>query len=84
MSDLYLIVTNENVPVVAFANRDDADTYINISRQGSVLIPARDDLRVLETAVWRSLDKLTAQMRKVDSSWGSWLPLTGTQVTKTK
>ena len=67
---MYLIFTETNQPILGFADRGDADKYVEISRRGSVVLPARDDLHVVEVPIWRTLTKLTEAMRKVDATWG--------------
>lgn len=70
MSDIYMVVTDDNNPLVVFSNEADAQRYVAVQAHGSVLMPARTDLRVVPLSVWRSFDKLTAAMQKIDASWG--------------
>lgn len=71
MSDIHMVLNDKNEPIIAFADEADAKRYIEIQAQGSVLMPARNDLRVFSISVWRNFDKLRAAMQKIDASWGA-------------
>lgn len=70
MSDVFMVVTDDNNPLVVFSTDADAQRYVTIQAHGSLLMPARTDLHVVPLSVWRSFDKLTAAMQKIDASWG--------------
>lgn len=70
MSDIYLVLTDKNEPVIAFATQDDANQYVAQATHGSILLAPRTDLRVLPLGLWRSMDKFVDAIRKVDPSYG--------------
>lgn len=71
MSDIYLVLTAKNEPVVAFSNQVDAEQYVTQATLGSVLLAPRTDLRVFPVGMWRSMDKFIDTIRKVDPSYAA-------------